>query len=73
MSTIKLSTAILKGCKGTRKCSRAYFRGEKTCCALGAALRGTGFKNYKISEIGVIAEVEKRFKGLENLYHFLLL
>ena len=41
---MKLSEAMLKGCKGTKKCIGVLGMGETKCCALDAAMRGIGLK-----------------------------
>lgn len=41
---MKLSDAMLKGCRGTKKCIGEYSKGKTRCCALGAAMIGAGIK-----------------------------
>jgi len=42
---MKLSEAMLKGMKGTKKCKQTYFEGKTRCCAVGAICRTIGMKH----------------------------
>ena len=57
---MKLSTAILNGCKlRPRKCRQAFYRGTESACVLGAAVLGAGLK-----PVGGIYKLTSKFPVL---------